>query len=86
MATKNEVAKKTEAGKPAKKKFSFKGMFLKAKKFFGEVISELKKVTWPTRKDLIAYSVAVAVFVAIFAVLCGGVDWIFNALLGLIIS
>ncbi len=86
MATKHEVAKKAEAGKPAKKKLGFKGTLQKAKKFFGEVMSELKKVTWPTRKDLIAYSVAVAVFVAIFAILCGGVDWIFNALLGLVIS
>jgi len=83
---KNEVAKKAETNKPAKQKKSAKEMFLKAKKFFVEVISELKKVTWPTRKDLIAHSIAVAIFIVVFAVLCGGVDWIFNALMGLIVA
>ena len=83
---KNEVAKKVETQKPAKQKKSPKEVFQRAKKFFVEVVSELKKVTWPTRKDLISHSIAVAIFIVVFAVLCGGVDWIFNALMSLIIA
>ena len=40
---KNEVAKKAETNKPAKQTKSLKETFQKAKKFFVEVISELKK-------------------------------------------
>ena len=34
-----------------------------------EMISELKKVTWPTRKEFINYSVCVFVFVAVMALI-----------------
>ena len=36
---------------------------------FKEMYSELKKVTWPTRKELINYCVCVGVFVVVMAVL-----------------
>lgn len=36
-------------------------------KFFGEVKSELKKVKWPSRKDMIKYSIATICFVIFFA-------------------
>ena len=39
----------------------------KIKKFFGEVKSELKKVKWPNRKDMIKYSIATICFVIFFA-------------------
>ncbi len=40
----------------------------KIKKFFSEVKSELKKVKWPNKKDMIKYSAATICFVIFFAV------------------
>ena len=37
------------------------------KKFFGEVRKELSKVKWPSKKDMIKYSIATIVFVIFFA-------------------
>jgi preprotein translocase subunit SecE len=37
-------------------------------------ISELKKVTWPTRKDLISYTMVVIVFMVLMAVVVGVLD------------
>ena len=39
----------------------------KIKKFFSEVKSELKKVKWPNRKDMVKYSIATICFVIFFA-------------------
>ena len=51
-----------------------------------DIISELKKVTWPSRKDLISYSVAVLVFIVILAVVTGLIDMGLGALLKLVTS
>jgi preprotein translocase subunit SecE len=42
--------------------------------FFREVIGELRKVIWPTRKDLLTYTAVVVVFVAIIMTLVGVLD------------
>ena len=52
--------------------------------YFRDMISELKKVTWPTRKELVTYTVTVVTFVIIFAAIVGGLDWIFAQGLALI--
>ena len=63
------------AGKQEKKikKDNKKGSKKKEKKKHGniikEMISELKKVTWPTRKELTNYCICVFVFVAVMAVI-----------------
>ncbi len=44
------------------------------KRPFGEMISELKKVSWPTKEDLRTYSACVIVFVLISSVLLGLMD------------
>ena len=40
----------------------------KIKKFLDEVKKELKKVRWPSRKEMVKYSVATICFVIFFAV------------------
>ncbi len=47
----------------------------KVKKFFEESYSELKKVSWPPRKESIKASYAVIVFVVIVAFFLGIVDY-----------
>lgn len=49
-------------------------------RFFKDVWGELKKVTWPTRQELFKTTFAVIVFVVIFAVIVGLMDWGFGAL------
>lgn len=47
----------------------------KVKKFFEESYSELKKVSWPPRKESIKAAYAVIVFVVIVAFFLGIVDY-----------
>ncbi|MBM7561781.1 preprotein translocase subunit SecE [Fusibacter tunisiensis] len=47
-------------------------------KFFKGVRSEVKKVTWPSRKDVWNYTVVVLVMVLISAVSIGVLDTIFK--------
>lgn len=76
MAKSNIVpTKKGKASlKKSKKKLSFKDALKRIRRFFKEVISELKKVTWPTKKILISYTVAVVIFVVIGMVVVFGID------------
>jgi preprotein translocase subunit SecE len=46
--------------------------------FIRQVIVELRKVIWPTRKELIAYTVVVIVFVSIMAAIVAGFDYVFT--------
>ena len=46
--------------------------------FIRQVIAELRKVIWPTRKELIAYTVVVIVFVGIMAAIVAGFDYVFT--------
>ena len=55
-------------------------------KYLKEVWFELKKVTWPTKKEMVSYTIAVVVFILIFAVLVGGVDWLLANGLNLVIK
>ena len=55
-------------------------------KTFKDMWAELKKVTWPSRKDLIRQSTVVIVFVLILTVVVGLMDYVLSNLLRLIIS
>ena len=46
--------------------------------FIRQVIVELRKVIWPTRKELIAYTTVVVVFVLIMAGIIAGFDYVFT--------
>lgn len=43
-------------------------------RFIREVIAELGKVIWPTRKELVTYTGVVIVFVSIMVALVAGLD------------
>ncbi len=76
MSEKKPVEKK-QTGKPS--------FFTRAKNWivalprriansFKNMVAELKKVSWPTKKDLINYSVVVVVFLVAMAVVVGLLD------------
>ena len=43
-------------------------------RFLREVVAELTKVIWPTRTDLITYTIVVIIFVAIMIAIVAGLD------------
>lgn len=48
--------------------------------FINEVISELKKVTWPTRDETIKLTAVVIAISIIVGAFIGGLDWLFLTL------
>lgn len=86
---KKAVAK--AAAKPEKKnkkqqKKDFLAVFKKSGRYLREVVSEMKKVSWPTREDFLTYSLAVFVFVVIMMVITftmdTGLTTLLNKMLG----
>jgi preprotein translocase subunit SecE len=45
--------------------------------FIREVVAELRKVIWPTRKELLSYTAVVVVFVALMIAIVFAFDWVF---------
>jgi preprotein translocase subunit SecE len=48
--------------------------------FVTEVRDELRKVVWPTRKELITYTTSALVFILIMVGLVTGLDYVFTRL------
>lgn len=51
------------------------GLFSRLVRFLKEVVSELRKVIWPTRKQMITYTAVVLVFVAFMVAVIAGLDF-----------
>lgn len=65
---------------PTKKEKDKEGGVEGIKRFFRSVMAELKKVHWPSKKELTTYTVVVIVTVLVVAVLIFGWDTILTAL------
>jgi preprotein translocase subunit SecE len=52
--------------------------YARLSRFIREVVSELRKVIWPTRKQQITYTIVVLVFVAFVVALVSGLDLLFD--------
>ena len=52
-------------------------IFTRFARFLREVVAELRKVIWPTRKEMITYTVVVIVFVVFMVALVAGLDVLF---------
>ena len=46
--------------------------------FYRQVIAELRKVIWPTRKELVTYTTVVIVFVLVVIAYVTGLDFVFS--------
>ena len=55
-----------------------RGLFARLALFVRQVVAELRKVIWPTRKELIAYTTVVIVFVLIMAGIVALLDYVFT--------
>ena len=61
-------------------------MVTRAIQFLSEVRSEVKKVTWPTKKEAMGGTVVVLVVVFIMALFLGLVDMLLSKIIGVIFS
>jgi len=82
------MADKTEKkpGFVARAKAAVKNFAQAAAKFFRDTKSELKKVVWPSKKDIKTNTIVVLVVVAIAAVVMIALDALFGGILSLIIG
>ena len=55
-------------------------------RYFKDVWNELKKVTWPGKKDLISATLAVIAFILVMAIVTGLFDFGLGELFSLVIS
>lgn len=62
------------------KKTERRGLFSRIGLFYRQVIAELRKVIWPTRKELITYTYVVVTFVVIIASIVAVLDLVFAKL------
>ena len=58
--------------------------FIKIRSFFEEVVAELKKSAWPTRKELIDSTIVVIITVLILGIFVALADVVFVRLIGLL--
>ncbi len=59
-------------------------MFTKINQFFKNVVKEMKKVRWPTKKELVKYTITVIVTVTFVTLFFVVVDFGISSLLKLI--
>ena len=84
MAEEKNVAVKAEKPKKAKKQKAKKEKTRKASKFFADLKSEMKKITWYSKKDTVKSSGLVIAVLVVFAIILGAVDWSFGSLIALL--
>ncbi|MCH7232222.1 preprotein translocase subunit SecE [Glycomyces sp. L485] len=74
-AGKGRPTPKRGEGRPGRNPFKLLGRFLR------EVVEQLRKVVYPTRRQLVTYSIVVLVFVGIMMAYIGGLDLLFGDLI-----
>jgi preprotein translocase subunit SecE len=73
MATQLHTGKRDKPG-PAKKDRTTPALFLR------QVMSELRKVIWPTRRELRTYTIVAMMFILVMVVIVTSLDYAFTKL------
>ncbi len=73
----SETPQGKNAKKTADEQGKKRGFFSRMALFFRQMVAELRKVIWPTRKELITYTWVVLVFVIVMGAYIGGLDFLF---------
>ena len=68
-----QAAAKKASGRTERSKGS-SNPFKALRKYFREVVAELRKVIWPNRKQMVTYTAVVLIFVIFMVALISGVD------------
>jgi preprotein translocase subunit SecE len=75
--TRGEAAEKRSGGGRTSKRASRTTPAL----FFRQIVAELRKVIWPTRKELVTYTVVCMVFVTFMVIIVTSLDYGFTKLI-----
>ncbi|MHA7277465.1 preprotein translocase subunit SecE [Arthrobacter sp. HLT1-21] len=73
-----ETAAGSPQGGPSEKNTPKRGFFGRIFLFVRQVISELKKVVVPTRRELVRYTITVMIFVIIMMLIVTALDFLFG--------
>ncbi len=77
-------AKKAAQKKAKAKKGGKPGVFARVKSYLGAVKTEMHRVSWPTRQELVSYSVVVIVSLVVVGVVIAGLDTVISQALVLL--
>jgi preprotein translocase subunit SecE len=72
--TRGEVAGRPKPGGPAKGRRTSPALFLR------QVVAELRKVIWPTRKELVTYTTVAMAFILVMVAIVTSLDYAFTKL------
>jgi preprotein translocase subunit SecE len=76
--TRSRARTESAEGRPkARRETERVGLFSRIGRFIREVVAELRKVIWPTRKELLTYTAVVVVFLAVMLAVVSGLDFAF---------
>jgi preprotein translocase subunit SecE len=64
----------------------FQRFWFKIQRFFQETVSELKKVSWPTRREAIRLTWIVIGVIIVMAIILGGLDFIYSKFFAVILG
>jgi preprotein translocase subunit SecE len=70
----------------AKSKAASKRRSNRVTRYLRETTAELRKVTWPTRKEAIRLTVIVLIVVGLMSALLGVLDFVFSRIIAFILS
>jgi preprotein translocase subunit SecE len=77
----SESSTTTDRGSASPKKGAGKpSLWARITLFLRQMVAELRKVIWPTRKELITYTWVVIIFVAVVTAIVGVFDLVFTRL------
>ncbi|MGI5893959.1 MAG: preprotein translocase subunit SecE [Candidatus Merdivicinus sp.] len=85
MAEQNEkkALEKTQKSKPAKKK---DGFLKKASRFFRDLNSEMKKVVWPSKKQVLNNTGVAFVMMGSVGIVIWVLDWVLTVVRGFVLG
>lgn len=66
-----------------KKQGFFKRIASKITRFFKDLKGEMKKIVWPSKKQIINNTIVVIVVIIVAGIAVGGLDLLLNTLVGL---
>jgi preprotein translocase subunit SecE len=76
--TRGSAANKSKPGRPAKADRTTPALFVR------QVVAELRKVIWPTRKELVTYTTVSLVFILVMVAIVTSLDYGFTKLVLLV--
>jgi preprotein translocase subunit SecE len=62
------------------------GFFARAGKYFRDFKGEMKKISWPTRQQVVHNTLIVIAAIVLCGIVIWGLDWVFGQLIQLVLN